>query len=173
LSESVLDVFRTRNAFDGGQMGLRGILTVDRFSLFSDIKLAMGNTYHTLSIDGRSTLMQLVPNRPQQTLPGGFWALSSNRGIISKNEFSVVPEANLSFSYQLGHHIRLVGGCSILYWSSVARPGDHVSNIIDLRAVPTSDQFNPKIAPISPRMPAITLRDFWAEGVFVGVEFGF
>jgi hypothetical protein len=171
--EDVLDVFRTRNSFDGGQIGLRGVVTVDRFSVFSDIKLAMGNTYHTLTIDGKSTLVEPVMNRPQQTLRGGILAPLSNNGITSKNEFSVVPEANVSLSYQIGPHIRLFGGCSILYWSSVARPGDYINNIIDARGTPFSSLYNPKIAGLTPRLPPITLRDFWAEGVFVGIEIGF
>jgi hypothetical protein len=173
FSTSVLDVFRARNSFDGGQVGLRGIFTVDRVSLFSDIKCALGNTYHTLSIEGNTTLNQPVPGRPTQTLPGGLLALPSNSGIISKNEFSVVPEANVSLSFQLGQHIRIFGGCSVLYWSSVTRPGDSVNNIIDARAVPTLSTFNSKVAGIAPRIPAMSLRDFWAEGVFAGIEFGF
>jgi len=171
--EDTLDVFRTRNSFDGGQIGLRGVFTVDRFSVFSDIKLAMGNTYHTLSIDGKSTLVEPVPNRPQPTLRGGILAPLSNNGTTSKNEFSVVPEANVSLSYQIGQHIRLFGGCSILYWSSVARPGDYINHVIDARGVPVASLYNPNILGVTPRLPPITLRDFSAQGVFVGIEIGF
>ncbi len=172
FTATVFDMFRTRNAFDGGQIGLRSVFSVDRLSVFTDVKVAMGNTRHVLTIDGNTTLFQPAANRVPQTLPGGLLALPGNIGTSSRNEFSFVPEANFSVSYQLGQNIRLFGGYSALYWSSVARPGDHLNSVIDSRGVPSSLAFTPGTG-TAPATPPLVFRDFFAHGFNVGVEFGF
>jgi hypothetical protein len=172
FSTFVHDNFRTRNAFDGGQGGFRTVITFDRLSFFADAKLALGNTYHTLTIDGTTTLNQGPNDRPTTTLPGGLLALPSNTGFESRSQFSVISEGTFSVSYQLTPHVRVFGGYDIFYWSSVARPGDHLSGVIDARQVPTATIFNGSVG-AAPGMPSIIMRDFWAQGFHVGVEIGF
>ena len=104
---------------------------------------------------------------------GGVLALPSNIGTGSENKFSIIPEANMTLSYQLHPNIRLFAGYSALYWSSVIRPGDHINSVIDSRQIPTDQNYNPNIKGIAPGFPALVHRDFFANGINVGIEIGF
>jgi hypothetical protein len=94
-------------------------------------------------------------------------------GHSSQAEFSLIPEVNLAVSYQLTQHIRLYGGYNFLYWTNVIRPGDHITNAIDSRQVPTDQNFTQGARGIGPAFPQFQTRDFFAHGFFVGVELGF
>jgi hypothetical protein len=174
LTSTTYDGFATTNNFDGAQIGLRTALTMGRWTLTGDAKIAFGETTQRLDIGGNSTLIQAVPGRPTQSLPGGIFALPTNSAHLSVDHFTVVPETNISLSYQVNHCIRLFGGYNFLYWNQVARPGDSLNNIIDSRQIPTSVFFTPGLTSYNgPAAPSIYSRSFYAHGVFVGVEFGF
>ena len=174
FSTSVIDSFKARNAFDGGQFGFRTTLgLVERVALISDLKFAMGLTNQTLTIGGSSTVNAAVANRPSGTLDGGILALASNSGQRSHSEFSIIPEANLGLSCQLNSWCRIFGGYNILYWSSVIRPGDHINNVVDSRQIPTDQDFNPNVQPTTPAFPSFVTRNFFVHGFFAGVEFEF
>ena len=174
FSTSVIDSFKTRNAFDGGQFGFRTTLgLLDRLALISDLKFAMGNTNQALTISGSSTVNTAVAGRPSGMLQGGILALPSNSGERIQREFSVIPEANLGLSCQLNPWCRIFGGYNILYWSSVIRPGDHINNVVDSRQIPTDPNFNPNVHPTTPAFPSFVTRNFFVHGFFAGVEFEF
>jgi hypothetical protein len=174
FSTSVIDSFKARNAFDGGQFGFRTTFgLVERLMLFSDLKFAMGITNQALTIGGTSTVNAAVANRPSGTLQGGILALASNSGQQSRSEFSIIPEANLGLSCQLNSWWRIFGGYNILYWSSIIRPGDHINNVVDSRQIPTDQDFNPSVRPGTPGFPSFVTRSFTVHGFFVGMEFGF
>ncbi len=176
FSTSTTDSFATTNAFDGGQFGLRGVLNMGQWSLFSDVKLGLGETTQTLSINGNSTLNQTTTGRSSlvQTLPGGVLALPTNTANLSAREFTIVPEVNLSLSFQFTPSIRGFAGYNFLYWSRVARPGDAISGTIDSRQIPTSANYTPGISYNGPFAPSqIMQRGFIAQGVFAGIEIGF
>jgi hypothetical protein len=168
---STLDQFGTRNIFDGGQFGLRGVLSCGRWSLFSDAKVALGNTRETLSITGISTLSGATGGA---SLPGGIFALPSNSGTFSQNRFTIAPEVNVALSVQLHRCLRAFVGYDFLYLNNVIRPGDAISNIVDSRQMPTfGANYNPAASTGTPGVPGFVHRDFFAQGFFVGLEIGF
>jgi Putative beta barrel porin-7 (BBP7) len=97
-STSAVGTFPGRDAFDGGQIGVRTVFTVSRVSIFADVKLGMGSTYH--SVVGSAS----VPDRT----------------------FSLVPESTITASFQMTPYFRFFGGYGIMGWSHVARPGDNL-----------------------------------------------
>src|SRR5262249_19587077 len=167
------DAFRTRNGFDGGQIGLRSIFEcTSQLKIFADFKLAMGVTNQFLTIDGTSTL---YPNNglPTVTLPGGILALRNNIGSNSNREFTIMPDLSLSLSYQCTQHLRLFGGYNFIYWNNVIRPGDYANNAVDSRNIPTDQNFNGTFKGGAPTFPSFIQRNFYAHGWHVGVEVGF
>jgi hypothetical protein len=166
---SIFDRFRVRNRFDGGQIGLRSILTAYGFSLFVDAKLAMGNTNELLDIAGNSTL-QFGTNTI--TAPGGVLTGPSNIGQTSVNTFSIISEGTATLGYQIHPNIRLFGGYNVFYWNRVARAGQQISTLVDTRQVPTDQNFVNGLTGIAPTRQ---LNDggFFAHGWSVGVEIGF
>ena len=173
FSTTAVDSFRAINNFNGGQLGLRGVLSSERWSIFTDLKLGLGNMNSAMTIEGNSSLYEVALGHVVQTLPGGVLALPSNSGIVSENRFAIIPEANFTISYQLHSNFRLFAGYNLLYLSNVIRPGDHINSVIDSRQIPTDQNYNPSVSGIAPGFPALVHRDLFAYGFNIGFEFGF
>jgi hypothetical protein len=167
------DAFNARNGFDGGQVGIRSIFDCKSFKIFADFKLAMGVTSHFLTVDGTSTLNSGVSGQASTTLPGGVLALPSNIGVRSDRSFSIIPEVNLSMSYQVTQHIRMFGGYNLLYWTNIIRPGDQITNAVDSRQIPTDQNFINGFQASTPGTSNFVMRNFLAHGFFAGIEIGF
>jgi hypothetical protein len=161
----VLDRFTTHNEFAGGQLGARLDWHKDCFAVTVTTKLALGDTFETLDVGGLTTS---INGNNVAVFNGGFLALPSNSGHFTRDEFSVVPQVALTLGYQAGQHCRFFLGYDFLYWTKVARPGDQINPMIDTTQVPSlTNQLNP--AAVQPQALFVT-RDFWAQGVSVGLE---
>lgn len=166
----VRDSFNTRNQFYGAQIGASLELQRDRWFLEGRVKLALGVTHQTVTIDGSQTF--LAPNGTQSNFTGGLLAVGSNIGRFSQNRFSVVPELGLKVGYQLTENVRVFVGYDFLYWTSVLRPGDQVDLNVNVTQVPNFCQDQAFCPPNPSQRPAVLFRtsDFWAQGVSAGVE---
>ncbi len=67
---------------------------------------------------------------------GGLLAEPSNIGSFHKDQFSVVPQVDLTLSYHIDQHWRIFGGYDFLYWSSVVRPGQQIDRTLDETQIP-------------------------------------
>lgn len=124
------DSFRTMNQFNGFDMGMaynrqRGCWSVDLL-----VKLAIGNTRQRVDINGTTS----IAGGADQT--GGLLAQSTNIGSYSRDQFSVLPELGGSVGYQLTHNLQLKVGYTLIYWSSVVRPGDHIDRDVNPNLFP-------------------------------------
>lgn len=164
------DVFATHNQFYGAQVGIQGAWQFGRLTLDGRAKLALGVTHQTLSINGSQ---QFPPGTPNvDTRPGGLYALNSNIGTYSRNQFSVVPEVGVSVGYDVAENLRLSVGYNFLYWSSVVRPGDQIDPNLDITRIPNFAR-PAGTQPVSSPHPAVLFKDtdYWAQGLTFGVEF--
>jgi hypothetical protein len=176
ISRTVIDQFRTRNQFYGGQLGLAGEYNFKRFFVGGQVKLAMGVMHQEVDVQGR-TIFTTLPSMTTQVGTGGLLALGTNIGNRSRDRFAVVPEIGLKVGYNVTDNIRVFVGYDFLYASSVVRPGDQVDRFIDPKLQPTFGTpqtlnplaFNPQLASSPPR-PLFRATDFWAQGVTFGVE---
>lgn len=159
------DRFEARNYFYGGQIGGRAELRHKRWTLSVLGKVALGAAHQVVTIRGSTN----IDTQPAFASPGGLYAVSSNSGTFTRNTFAVVPEAGVNLSFQLTENIRVFGGYTYLYMSSVARPGDQVDTGVNLNLVPTSTTFG---AAGGPARPAFSFRstDFFAHGANMGLE---
>jgi hypothetical protein len=171
---AVFDQFSTLNRFNGGQFGVRTGLNVWRCSLMADAKLALGSTNYSVNIAGSSSLVTPAsPFRGSTTLPGGVLALASNSGNFTTNDFTIIPELDVNLGFQLHRSVRLFAGYSIFYWSSVVRPANQISNVIDSRQAPTDFNFTPGFRGSVPSEASINRTDFWAQGFNFGILIGY
>jgi hypothetical protein len=172
-STLAFDQFATMNRFNGGQFGLRTGLSAWRMSLIADAKLALGSTSYNVNIGGASYVVNsTTPFRGPISAPGGVLALASNSGLATANDFTIIPEFDLNVGFQLHRSVRLFAGYSIFYWSSVVRPANQISNIIDSRQAPTDFNFVPGFRGSVPIQP-MNRTDFWAQGFNFGVLIGY
>ena len=166
---AAFDSFHTRNQFYGGQIGARGEYCQGNLFVGLSGKVALGDTHEVVNISGTSVL---IPAGGQiTTVSGGQFAAPSNSGRSKRDEFAVIPEAEIKFGYQFSRCFRAFAGYNFLYWSRVVRPGNQVDLVVDTAQVPIDPGFN-AAAPraVFPR-PQFQRSEFWAQGVDFGLEF--
>jgi hypothetical protein len=155
------DTFRTRNQFNGFDMGMNYQRFRGPWSLDLLAKMAIGNTRQHVDING-STLI----NGTNQG-NGGLLAQTSNIATYSRDRFTIMPELGANVGYQLTYNLKLKVGYTLIFWSNVVRPGDQ----IDLDINP--NLFPPATGAAVPARPQFAFRDsdYWVQGISFGGEF--
>jgi len=168
----IFDSFRTNNIFNGGQLGLDGEYKVrDKWSLRGTFKLALGNMYQAVDIDGAST--QAISNGGVSTQAGGVYALTTNIGHHTRNTFTAIPEFGLRINYDLTENVRLYAGYSALYLPDVVRAGQQIDPVVNSNFIPFVRDANPGVANTGLQRPAVLFNHagMWAQGVNFGLEY--
>ncbi len=164
----VTDKFDTQNYFYGGQVGLRGEARFGRLFVNGRGLVALGETHEVVGISGGTSILTPAGTL---TLPGGLFALSSNSGRHTRDQFAVVPEIDLNVGVQVTQALRLFVGYTWIYWSDVVRPGDQINTAINPTLVPTSLPFGAPATGAPAPLFHFRSTDFWAQGINLGVEF--
>jgi hypothetical protein len=178
-SISVIDHFRGRNQFYGGQVGVRAAACWRQLFFAMQGKLAIGDVHEVVEVSGISTLNMPTATAggasqalPPTTVPVGRFAAPSNIGRHLSDRFAVVPEAEGRFGIQVCPNILVYVGYDFVYINKVARPGDQIDRGIDLTQIPTAFEYNPAVPGARPRVP-FTQSYFWAQGVDFGMEISY
>ena len=167
-SFDILDRFETRNQFNGFDIGWMYRRTHGFWTYDCLVRMAIGNTRQTVTINGQTTINDPTSTPAVQTLPGGLLTQTSNIGLFRQNEFTVVPEFNANIGYQLTDHLRMMLGYTFIYWSNVVRPGEHISRDLNPNLLP------PPADPLTgAQRPAFAFdtTDYWAQGISFGGEY--
>jgi hypothetical protein len=172
----VVDQFGTHNQFYGAQVGANAQFQRGNWSLDLLGKVAIGQTRQVVNIAGLEIIDSPLAGR--LSFPGGLLAQSTNSGHHSRERFSVVPEVGVTVGYQLTDQVKLFAGYNFLFWSNVARPGDHIDRNLNPRNVPILCQVNPSVCPpgaINVPRPFFEFKEtsFWAQGITCGLEYKF
>jgi hypothetical protein len=159
------DSFETFNQFHGGQLGLAMDFYRRRWTLGLVGKVALGNMREQVTIGGNTTVA--VPGVDPVVSSGGLLAQPSNIGGFSRDEFAVVPEAQLNVRYHLTRNMEFSVGYTFIYLSDVVRPADQIDLRVDPRQITDPDN-----AVALPAFDFIT-SDFWIQGINFGLEYKF
>jgi hypothetical protein len=161
------DRFTAENTFHGVDFGTSIALCGPHWSVDLLGKIAVGNVNRSVGIEGLTTVT--MPGGAPTPSAGGILALSSNSGVHTSHDWVIVPEAGLTFSWQITDNIVLRTGYSFLYWSDVARASNQISTTVN------SQLFPPANAGATPLSPTFTLQksDIWLQTLNVGLEFRF
>ncbi|MGA2254893.1 MAG: BBP7 family outer membrane beta-barrel protein [Thermoguttaceae bacterium] len=160
------DRFDTRNAFQGGEVGMSTTFRRQWWSIDALLKIAVGQTHSRVTIDGATTTT--IPGQAATSLPGGFLALPSNMGVHDSDQFSVMPELGVTLGFDLSSQLRATIGYDLLYWNAVARPGDQIDLNIDPRQFPP-----PAITNATRPEFILHTSDYWAQGLNLGLDLRF
>jgi hypothetical protein len=171
----IRDSFRVRNQINMFQVGLRGEVRRDWFSVLYSGKFAFGGNHEIVEIEGASgfsdrTRLSAGPAAALGTTIGGLLATSTNIGKFVHDEFVYVPEANISFAVNLTRSLTGTVGYNFLYISKVARPGSQINPVVDTSTVPFSGNFGATNRPAGFRN-LLAQDDFWLQGVTFGLDF--
>jgi hypothetical protein len=163
---TVRDQFKTRNEFNGGQIGGVYERRWGRWDVNTRASVALGTTHQVLDIDGFQVRQQ--PGMPPMTFTGGLLAAGPNLGHFTHDRFSVAPELTLNFGYRVTNNIRVFAGYNFLLWTNVIRPGDQIDRVVDITFVPNSPP-TPPSGMARPR-PLFAQRDLVVNGIQFGVD---
>lgn len=169
---TVTDVFRTENAFNGGQIGFAYSIQRGRWSIDGRTMVAFGNLYQTSEISGGQQL--LLPNGAVANYSGGLLALpGANIGTHHQSKFAVIPEVGVNVGYQLTSNLRFFVGYNFLYLGNALRPGGTIDTSVDAARIPNFPlPGNPTpLAGIPRPMPQFNLNDYFVQGISFGLQF--
>lgn len=166
---NISDDFRTENQFNGVDLAWSNRIVRGYWTLESMARIGVGNTRQTVTIDGQTTIVDQtdVANPTTETHDAGLLALSTNSGVHRQDEFSVLPEFNLTLGYQLTDHLKATVGYTGIYWSNVVRPGQHIPTGINPDFLPPEIASNGDARPLF----AFDTTDYWAHGITYGLEY--
>ncbi len=158
----IQDRFRTRNQFNGFDMGMMYNRRHGLFSLDLLAKLAVGNTHQTVDIRGTTR----VDGGAAQT--GGLLAQTSNIGNYERDRFTILPELGITGGYYLTPNFKLTAGYTMIFWSNVVRPGDQIDtdinpNFLPPPAVPFTGAARPRFSFVD--------TDYYVHGGSFGAQF--
>lgn len=139
------DHFRTRNQFNGGDVGVRiGGVGCSGLFIAAQAICAIGSDHETAVLAGDTTAGGV-------TTPGGLFVTAANAGRYGRNEFTIIPEGDLKIGYLLNRYTTIYAGYTFLYWLDALRPGEIIPTALG--------------GPIN-----LHQVDFWAQGISLGFE---
>jgi len=162
---SSFDSFAAENEFHGADFGLRSQFTFGSASLTLLTKLAVGEVFRDVNINGSQVVT--VPGAAPVTRGGGLLTQATNIGVHSSDDWTVLPEVGATFGWHVTPNIRLTVGYTILGLERIARVGDQVDVMIN-----TVQFTTPGPPATGPNNPAAVLNrtDLWVQSINVGVE---
>jgi hypothetical protein len=166
---TVQDIIRTSNEFYGGQVGLHARAGACDRGLGTDFlyKFAFGSMKQTANLSGTNTYF--VPGVAPDPVAGGLYARGPAAGTFTRNKAAVVTEATFNVTYNFCKEAQVFFGYTIVYATSVIRPGEAINPVIN-------DSTARFIANQTPNtIPAPTFRfvanDYWVQGLNFGARF--
>jgi hypothetical protein len=168
-SISVTDVFDAQNEFQGGHFGLRGDYRCGQFGVELLGKFGFGNMRQSVLISGSTTSTDA--SGAISTRNSGLLAqASTNAGLHEQDKFSFMNEAGVKLAFYPVERLKLSVGYSLMYWSSVVRPGFEIDTAVDGRLLTTLPPTG-----ATPTHPAFWFdpTDYLVHGLNFGAEFRF
>lgn len=155
----IRDQFNARSEFNGGILGLMWTQECGCWNLQWLARMSLGNMHESMRITGSSTIA--VPNQTPVTTQSGLFATGSNSGQFSRDEFTAITEAGLTFNYRFAPCTQLSVGYTFMYWNDVLAPATAIDTTIGTSGNNTRPQF------------AFRHSDYWVQGINLGLTHEF
>jgi hypothetical protein len=165
------DNFSTGNQFFGAQIGIKAKQQFGQFDTSAVAKVALGDNYQTVSINGLSTNSGGFASAA--LAPGGIFSQSTNIGQQSRNQFAVVPEAQVEVGYRLPDGVRLFANYDFMYINNVVRPGNQIDTAINFSSNTVINGVGTTLTGAARPAPLFNGSSFWAQGVRLGASYAF
>ncbi len=191
VAVNVIDEYKVRNQFYGGDLGFFQEFQFGRFFLGMTGKIGLGDMHQIVNVSGSTDVPVTVSsattttgvntggtavnstNYSQGIVPnpgaGGLLAQTNQIGRYTRDSFAVVPELNLSFGYQISPALSAFVGYNMIYMSRVTRPNDLINGQSNTALQATSPNFGSPTS-LSAFNPFPT-GGFWIQGINFGLTF--
>lgn len=163
------DLFRTKNYFHGGELGVSTRLWRGCWSLELVGKFALGGVFTRTTIDGRTVTVEDPTGTPLVTeYEGGVLAQATNGGFRKFEDTAFLSELGIKLEYQIRTDTRLGLGYTFFYWDTVSRVESLVNTSVNPSQIPPG-------ALMGVAAPEFThaRTDFWAHGLNATLEYQF
>jgi hypothetical protein len=167
------DNFSTKNQFFGAQLGVKAQRQFGQFDGSVIAKVALGDNYQTVSVGGASLVSGTGFGVTPGLTPGGIFTQTTNSGQQSRNQFAVVPEAQLELGYRVSSGFRLFVGYDFIYLSSVVRPGNQIDTTLNFTGNPAISGPGATLTGAPRPAPLLNGSSFWAQGIQIGASYAF
>jgi Putative beta barrel porin-7 (BBP7) len=181
----IADHFATRNQFDGGFIGAKAEVHAGPLFFSLTGKAAVGNTSQQIETQGLTTFLPGGPDPGMvgmpalvvlagngQAVPGGALVTADNMGRFTRNRITFGSELEATGSVAITSCCRLSVGYDLMYWSNVVRPGDQITNVVNLSQVPLSPFYGAPPGPVHATIP-FNGNSFLLQGLHLGLELDF
>jgi hypothetical protein len=155
------DLFRSRNQFNGGGIGLKWQSYHGPFIFEFNGKCAFGNNRERTWISGNSSQ---TSNGNTTFFDHGLLALGTNIGSYRRDVFAVLPEANANLKIELTKNFRLIMGYTFVYINRTQRSGDAIDRTIN------TTQINGALSGVAAPVFSANDKPFWVHGLNAGLE---
>ncbi len=163
LSES----FRTKNEFNGLQLGVAYQANLKRVWLESLLRVAVGTNRQSVGISGNTSITELGIT---ETFAGGLLAQRFNSGSFEREDFTMVPEIGLTLGVRIFDWMHATAGYSLVYLPAVVRAGDQIDTDINPNLLaPPLDPFTGAARPQFRYIES----DYYAQGLSLGLQLQF
>ncbi len=165
----IQDNFRTRNQFNGVELGVLWQGRRGYWSLDTMLRCSVGNMRQEVVIDGSTAT---TVNGITTTANGGLLAQRTNSGTFINDTFAVVPELGATIGYQCTQNWRLTAGYTFIYLSDTVRPGDQIDRDVNPNLLPPESV--PLTGALRPRFDFVDnfrQTDYWIQGLNLGAEY--
>ena len=159
------DSFKTDNAFLGGEVGVRLQRQTNSGFIQGNLGLALGMTRQELESFGDTT--KRTSQGATTHFPGGLLAQRTNSTAISRNRFSVMPQAEFKIGFETAWGWDMTVGYNVFYWSKVLRATEQIDTNVNPNLLP------PETVPFTgPQQPSVLLKEsgYLAHGIAFGLE---
>jgi hypothetical protein len=163
------DTIETKNEFNGGDFGFRTQFVWGDLTLGVLTKLAVGDVTRQVNIQGSQVVS--VPTTTPLVYSGHLYALPSNIGLHTDDDWTVLPEFGLNLGWQATANLRVTLGYSVLWLNRIARAGDQIDMTVNPNLFPGTGQVSPVIGdhPLYTRNRS----DVWLQTLNFGVELSY
>jgi hypothetical protein len=160
-----IDDFATHNEFHGGELGARVEFRWENLTLGALGKFGVGYLSREVSINGGQKIS--IPGTAPTLQSGGVYALSSNIGLHTQSDATVLPEIGLNVAWQINSNLRLRLGYSALLLDRIVHAADQIDLTVNPNLFPGSTTTG------GPNRPAFSLNrtDSWVQTINLGAEF--
>jgi hypothetical protein len=156
------DLWRSRNQFHGGEIGIKAQSYHGIFSLEFVGKCAFGSNRERTWINGFNTS---TVDDVTTVGVGGLLTQPTNIGSYRRDVFAILPEANANLRIDVSHNLRLTMGYTFIYINRAQRSGDAIDTTLNPTQIGGQLQGEARPAFFATDTP------FWVHGVNGGFEY--
>jgi len=166
------DRFLAQNNFYGGQMGFDGKYYWKQVFIRALGKVAVGAMIENVSIQGNLVTNDFDGLGAPETIPAGYFAMSTNKGNHKRTRFACVPEFGISLGYQIFETLSMQVGYTGLWVSEVVWASNQIDRKINPSQAPAISG-NDSTTVIGKKRPKALFKTecLWAQGLTVGLDF--